>query len=118
MAGHWIPWAVGLQQKSEVVRMAKTCRVHPNEMAARCMIVWAWAQDQTVDGVIPGFAPGDISTTVGIRGVGEAMAEVGWLTDLGHGVAFPNWDRFNGRPSKQRMLAAERKRRQRGGESR
>ena len=118
MAGHWIPWEIGLHQKSEVVRMAKACGVHPHEMAARCMIVWAWAQDQTVDGIIPGLAPGDISSTVGIPGIGEALASVGWLSDIGDGIAFPNWDRFNGRPSKQRMLAAERKRRQRGGESR
>ena len=118
MAGQWIPWAVGLHQKPEVVRMAKACGVHPHEMAARCMIVWAWAQEQTVDGIIQGLAPDDISSTLGISGVGEALASVGWLTDIGDGIAFPNWDRFNGRPSKQRMLAAERKRRERSGASR
>ena len=115
MAGHWIPWEIGLHQKSEVVRMAKACDVHPHEMAARCMIVWAWAQDQTVDGIITGLTAADISGTVGIPGIGEALAAVGWLMDLGDGIAFPNWERFNGRPSKQRMLSAERKRRQRTG---
>jgi DNA replication protein DnaT len=117
MAGHWIPWEVGLHQKSEVVRMAKACGVHPHEMAARCMIVWAWAQDQTVDGIIPGLTAADISRTVGIPEIGEALQAVGWLTDLTDGISFPNWERFNGRPSKQRMLSAERKRRQRAGGS-
>ena len=79
MAGHWIPWEIGLHQKSEVVRMAKACGVHPHEMAARCMIVWAWAQDQTVDGIIAGLAPEDISATVGIPGVGEALLRAAFL---------------------------------------
>ena len=118
MSGQWIPWEVGLHQKSEVVRMAKACGVHAHEMAGRCMIVWAWAQDQTIDGVVPGLTPGDVSATVGIDGVGEALESVGWLADLGDGIAFPNWDRFNGQASKKRMLAAERKRRQRKGMSR
>jgi DNA replication protein DnaT len=113
MAGHWIPWEIGLQQKSEVARMARGCGVHPHEMAARCMIVWAWAQDQTVNGLIEGMTPEDLSCTIGLPGMGEAMVSVGWLSDIGDGILFPNWERFNGRPSKARMLAAERKRRQR-----
>jgi hypothetical protein len=113
MAGHWIPWEIGLHQKAEVARMAKACDVHPHEMAARCMIVWAWAQDQTVDGVITGMSPGDLSMTVGLPGIGEAMESVGWVFDIGDGISFPNWERFNGRPSKARMQAAERKRQQR-----
>ncbi len=117
MASQWIPWVVGLQQKPEVVRMAKACGVHPFEMAARCMIVWSWAQDQTVDGVIAGLTPADVSATVGIAGMGEALLAVGWLHDIGDGIAFPNWKRFNGRSAKQRLLAAERKRRQRDKES-
>jgi hypothetical protein len=112
-AGHWIPWSIGLHQKAEVVRMARMCEVHPHEMAARCMIVWAWAQDQTVDGMVPGLSPADISFSVGIPKIGEAMESVGWLFDTGDGVALPNWERFNGRSSKARMQAAERKRRQR-----
>ena len=112
MAGQWIPWSIGLQQKPEVIRMAKACNVSANEMAARCMIVWAWGQDQTEDGFIAGLTPADVSAAVGIPGVGEAMASVDWLLTLEDGIAFPNWERFNGRPSKKRMKAAERKRRQ------
>ena len=113
MAGQWIPWVVGLQQKSEVVRMAKACGVHPYEMAARCMIVWSWAQEQTVDGIVHGLSPADVSSTVGIPGMGEVLESVGWLVDVGDAIAFPNWERFNGRPAKARLLAAERKRRER-----
>ena len=113
MASQWIPWVVGLQQKSEVIRMARACNVTVLEMAARCMVVWVWAQDQTVDGMIKGLSPPDVSATVGIAGMGEAMVTVGWLVDVGDAILFPNWKRFNGRSAKQRLLAAERKRRQR-----
>ena len=113
MAGQWIPWAVGLHQKPEVVRMAKACGVHPHEMAARCMIVWSWAQDQTVDGTVSGLTAADVSLSIGIPNIGESMQSVGWIVELEDGIAFPNWERFNGRPSKARMKAAERKRTQR-----
>jgi DNA replication protein DnaT len=115
MAGQWIPWEIGLHQKAEVVRMARACGVHPYEMAARCMIVWAWAQDQTVDGIIEGFEAADVSRTCGIEGIGEGMLEVGWIIEEPGRVRFPNWERFNGRPSKGRLQAAERKRRSRAG---
>ena len=113
MAGHWIPWEIGLHQKSEVTRMAKVCGVHPHEMAARCMIVWSWAQDQTVDGTVSGLTAADVSLSIGIPNIGESMQSVGWIVELEDGIAFPNWERFNGRPSKARMKAAERKRTQR-----
>ena len=113
MAGHWIPWAIGLQQKSEVTRMAKACGVHPHEMAARCMIVWSWAQDQTVDGMVGGLTSADVSVSVGIPNIGESMQAVGWIVEMDDGIIFPNWERFNGRPSKARLREAERKRRQR-----
>jgi len=113
MAGHWIPWEIGLHSKSEITRMAKACKVHPHEMAARCMIVWGWAQDQTVNGVVSGLTASDVSLSVGIPNIGESMQSVGWLAEREDGITFPNWERFNGRPSKARMREAERKRRQR-----
>lgn len=116
MAGMWIPWECGLARKSEVLKMAKICKEHPHAIAARCMIVWEWAQDQTVNGIIQGLSPGDVSDAVGVPGIGEAMADpsVGWIFDMGDdGISFPNWERFNGEPAKQRAVNALRKRSER-----
>lgn len=111
MAGHWIPWEVGLTQKREVVIVARAMSVSRREAAAMCMEVWEWASDQSVDGLIMGMEPADISEAVSIHGIGEAMERVGWIRNGDGNVQFPNWDRFNARSAKARLLNAERKRR-------
>lgn len=111
MAGHWIPWECGLVRKREVLVIAKHLRVSRREAAAMCMEVWEWAQEQSLDGLVHNVAPEDISDALAISGIGEAMVAAGWLVASDSCVQFPNWERFNGRPAKARLLAAERKRR-------
>jgi hypothetical protein len=111
MAGHWIPWECGLTRKREVVIIARSLEVSRREAAALCMEVWEWAQDQSIDGLIVGMNPGDISEAVSVPGIGEAMEGAGWLLRGDGNVQFPNWQRFNARSAKLRLQAAERKRR-------
>jgi len=111
MAGHWIPWECGLTKKREVVIIARAMSVNRREAAAMCMEVWEWAQEQSLDGMVHGVAPEDISDALALPGIGEAMVAAGWLVVSDSAVQFPNWDRFNGRPAKARLLSAERKRR-------
>ena len=112
-AGFWIPWECGLTKKREILLIARQLGVAPREAAACCMEVWEWAQSQSVDGVVPGLFPEDISLATDIAGIGEAMFKAGWLIESAGGVQFPNWERFNARSAKARLMAAERKRRER-----
>ena len=117
MAGHWIPWEFGLSRKREVVIIARVLGVSRREAAAMCMEVWEWASEQSIDGLIVGVTAGDVSDTVGIPGIGEAMEAAGWIRNGDGLVQFPNWERFNARPAKVRLLDAERKRRERAAEA-
>ena len=110
-AGFWIPWEIGLPQKREVLLIARALDVSPREAASMCMEVWAWAEKQTVDGVLPGLCPDDIDTATGIAGLGKAMSDAGWIVVSDLAIQFPNWDRFNSKPAKARLLSAERQRR-------
>lgn len=112
-AGFWIPWEIGLSKKREVLLIARQLGVSQREAAAMCMEVWEWAEGQSVDGLIHGLAPTDIDTATGIQGIGTAMQNAGWLVASSGAVQFPNWNRFNSKSGKARLLAAERKRRQR-----
>jgi hypothetical protein len=112
-AGFWIPWECGLTKKREILLIARQQGVSPREAAACCMEVWEWAQSQSVDGVVPDLFPEDISRATDIAGIGEAMLKAGWLVESAGGVQFPNWERFNARSAKARLMAAERKRRER-----
>lgn len=102
-----------MTKKREVMLIAKQLDSTPREAAACCMEVWEWAQAQSVDGVVAGLTAEDISRATGIAGVGEAMLTAGWLVESDGGVQFPNWERFNARSAKARLMAAERKRRER-----
>jgi hypothetical protein len=113
MAGFWIAWECGLTRKREVLLIAKRLKVSAREAAAMCMEVWEWAGDQSIDGLVVGLDPADVSAAVGISGIGEAMKQAAWIFHSDGAIQFPNWGRFNSRSAKQRLQAAERKRRQR-----
>lgn len=110
MAGLWIPWECGLERKAEVLRIAKRMDVDPCIAAVKCMVVWCWAQDQTVDGIIRGISVSDVSQAVGMPGIGEALESVDWLISDDDFVVFPNWGRFNSEPAKKRAINAHRMR--------
>jgi len=115
MAGDWIKWSKGLTQKREVVALANKLRISRREMAAVLMEVWSWADGETVDGHAPSVTKAFLDELTGVTGLGAAMAhaDVGWLLEDDTGIIFPNFDRHNGSTAKHRLLAAERKRRER-----
>lgn len=110
MAGMWIEWEKGLVRKPEVLRIARAMECTPQHAAACCMQVWEWAEDVTEDGNIPGVTVADVSFAAGVPGIGEAMADAGWLVDVGDAIVVPHWDRHNGEPAKRRALNALRMR--------
>ena len=114
MAGFWIPWEHGLPRKREVLLIAKRQNVTPRDAASCCMEVWEWAQEQSIDGLIMGFESCDVSAAVGIPGIGESMEAAGWILKGNGFIQFPNWERFNSKCAKARLIDAERKRRERG----
>lgn len=110
MAGHWIKWEKGLERKPEVMRIARSMGVPVLHAAAMCMAVWAWADDNSTDGVVGGVTTEDLSAAVGIEGISESMRSVGWLVESESGIQFPNYIRHNGITGKERALDAMRKR--------
>jgi hypothetical protein len=112
-AGFWIPWEIGLSKKREVLLIARSLGVSQREAAAICMEVWEWAEGQSVDGLLHGLTPHDLDSAVNVQGIGTAMETAGWLVVSARAVQFPNWDRFNSRSGKARLMAAERKRAER-----
>lgn len=106
MAGHWIKWEKGLVCKPEVIRIARALKCTPQHAAACCMMAWEWGEDATNDGYVSGLTAADVSFASGVPGIGEAMRDAGWLIEERDGIIFPNWDRHNSDPSKQRALKA------------
>lgn len=121
MAGDWIPWVKGLRKRPEVVRMSSILSLPRDTVVCTVMEVWEWcdteghfdemSRDCHVFGVTLPF----LVTLTCVPKFDEAMQRVGWVSadeEDGHPV-FPKLGRWVGKSAKERLLAAERKRRQR-----
>ena len=115
MALDWIKWSVGLTKKREVAVLASRLKMSRREMAGTLMELWEWADNETMDGNVPGVDGAFIDDVIGVPGLAAAMAspDVGWLLIDNHGVIFPKFLKHNGQSAKKRALAADRKRQQR-----
>jgi len=113
MAGDWIKWTKGLENKREILAMSRELGIHRFHVAAACMVVWTWANGETEDGHVKGVSTDDIDGIAGVTGFAKSMEKAGWFCDKTHGVFFPNFEKNNGETTKKRMKSALRKRKQR-----
>jgi hypothetical protein len=110
MAADWIKWVKGLTKRREVLAMASALKKDRRLVAAICMEVWEWADENTQDGEVYAITFAFLDEMVGVRGFMQAMSDTGWVVERPGGIMFPNWDRHNGTSAKRRALDRERKR--------
>lgn len=116
MAGDWIKWTKGLAKKREVLAIASALSLDRRIVASACMEVWEWADDNTENGHVPSVTESFIDCHAGINGLAAQLTAYGWLLQDGAGgIIFPKFDRHNGKSAKNRVLASERKRKERDG---
>lgn len=104
----WIKVRSDLHEQREVLIIARELAIPPLHAAGAMMRLWAWADNQTSDGSIPGVAAAEIDTLVNLPGFAAAVQKAGWLALDTNGVIIPNYTRHNGKSAKRRMLDAER----------
>jgi hypothetical protein len=80
------------------------------EAVGTLVLVWAWTDGLTEDGIVPNATLEDVDTIAGRRGFGAAMQSVGWLAVGDKCLIHPKWERHNSQSAKRRALDAERKR--------
>lgn len=112
MAGDWLKMESCLPEKPEILSVAGITGFHPDAVIGKCFRLWRWFDQHTQDG----NAHGVTTVTLGYAlGNGEdttkfinAMVSVGWLIATESSVSLPNFDRHNGKTSKERALTAKR----------
>lgn len=109
----WIAVQKQIVRSPEVLKMAKSLGI-PREQVV-CLLIewWGWLDDQTEDGFLPDFEPGDADTIVGQRNFGSCLGDVGWLVQAANGVQAPRYELYHPKSAKRRLLAARRKKRER-----
>lgn len=105
---------LNMPQKNEVLHVARLLKIRPDEATGMIIRFWAWAQQQTDDGLIEGIGPDDIDLVISQPGFAQAMLSAGWLQANDKGIHIPDFYRHNSKGAKARALANERKARERG----
>ncbi|MES9826546.1 MAG: hypothetical protein ABW127_19165 [Candidatus Thiodiazotropha endolucinida] len=113
MAGDWVKFQIDTFEKPEVIKIADDLGI-PEEHAAGCLLkVWCWFDRQSRDGHVLSVTEKYIDRLTRVTDFAQVMQKVGWLILSDDGLTIPNFDRHNGTSAKTRVLAAERKRKER-----
>lgn len=112
MAYEWIKVEVITPDKPEIYRLAEILSIDPDSVLGKLIRIWAWADQQTIDGNANGNAASVTKNAIDriafLPGFADALLQVGWLKTEGNTLMFPNFERHNGKSSKKRTLTNRR----------
>lgn len=116
MAGAWIKIEHVTPDKPEIVRMAEALHIDQDAVFGKCLRVWIWADQQTIDGNDLSVTPAFLDRLTNCPGFSDALISVGWLASRSGRFLLPNFDRHNGQTAKNRALTSDRVKRSRNGD--
>lgn len=113
MAGEWIKVECSTPDKPEVFRAARRLGIDRDQVFGLLIRLWAWFDQNSVDGHVDGVTSTDVDGLVGLPGFCEAIRSVGWLEfdDDKEIITLPNFERHNGETAKKRALKNKRQER-------
>lgn len=107
----WIKVETTSSQKIEVLTMADILEMDEHMVFGKLVILWCWADANTVDGNAHNVTKRMIDRVVCNDGFADAMLDerVKWLVQDENGnISFPNFDRHNGKGAKKRATTSRR----------
>ncbi|HGW3643947.1 TPA: DNA replication domain protein [Klebsiella variicola] len=108
MASSWIKVEVITPDKPEIFQIAEILNIDPDAVLGKLVRIWAWADQQTIDGNAGSVTKGVLDRIAFITGFADALIAVGWLAYDGNKLILPNFERHNGESSKKRALTNRR----------
>jgi len=102
MAGDWIKFENTTPDKPEVIRMASLLKLDQDAVVGKCVRLWVWADQNSVDGEALEITADFIDRHVNKKGFAKAMKAVGWLDGEDGDYNFPGFGRHNGASAKAR----------------
>lgn len=108
MAGDWIKMRGNLWDDPRVARLVDLTDSSEAAVIGGLYWLWATADQHTADGLMPGLSTRQIDRKTGVRGLGQALVDIGWLIDHEDGVRIVNFEDHNGASAKKRAQTAKR----------
>jgi len=108
MASSWIKVEVITPDKPEIFQIAEILNIDPDAVLGKLVRIWAWADQQTIDGNAGSVTKGVLDRIAFITGFADSLISVGWLSYVDGKLTLPNFERHNGESSKKRALTNRR----------
>jgi len=113
---HWIKVEFTTPDKPEIIAAARICGTSRTNAFLAFFRLWAYFDAHTATGFLPGLVLEDLDDIAKLRGFGQAMANVGWISATDQGISIANWEIHNGESAKKRALNQRRMQRVRAKE--
>lgn len=108
MAGNWIKFETATSEKPEVWAIADDLGIDPDAVVGKLLRVWVWFDEHTEEGNAPSVTKKLLDRSVGVTGFVDAIIRAGWMVECDGELTLTNFDRHNGKTSKNRALTAKR----------
>ncbi len=103
MAGSWILMRSALPDDLRVHALSELTELPPDAVVGKLLRFWAWANENTRDGVLRRATDKLVDDQVGHPGFASALRTVEWLDDDGDGsLLIPDFDVYNSKSAKNR----------------
>ena len=107
---NWIKVRSNLRTSPKVVIVASHLSVTPITALGAICTAWMLADEHADEhGLLKGIDINVLDGMIGIEGLGEAMAKVGWIEAAEDGVQFIDYEKHNGSTAKSRARDQQRK---------
>lgn len=110
---NWIKIEHVTPDKPEIVSMAELLKIDQDAVTGKCLRIWIWADQQTIEGDDLRVTPAFLDRLTNCPGFSSALVEVGWMKSRNSRFTLPNFSRHNGQTAKTRALTSDRVKRQR-----
>jgi hypothetical protein len=105
----WIKMRGNLWDDPRVARICEITDKGEAEVVGGLYWLWSMADAQSTDGTLAGMSTFTIDRKTGVKGLGDAIKNVGWVTETSDGLRIERFDEHNGASAKRRSLEAKRK---------
>src|SRR5258707_975597 len=94
MLHNWIRIRTDLSHRQKVRKIAAITRQPLSKVIGGLILFWSYAYSNTTDGHIRDATIKDVDTVTGMKGFGDALVSVRWLTQTKVGLQLPKWKRW------------------------
>jgi hypothetical protein len=109
MAGDWIKMRSNLWDDPRVSGLCDLTDSTEGHVIGGLYWLWAAADQHSEDGLMTGLTLTAIDRKTGIKGFGQALLSIGWISESDDGIVISRFEEHNGASAKRRSMEAQRK---------